>query len=52
MEEVERSVVWPGEVRFHGLFILPVLGRGYRVSILSMSMLSYLLLGLGSSPQR
>ena len=56
--EVERSVVWPGEVKFHGLSILPVLGRGYRVSILSMmsilsmSMLLCLLLELGSSPQR
>ena len=60
MEEVEMSLVWPRNVRFHGLFILTVFRSEYRVSILSimsilsmsMSMVLYLLLGLGSSPHR
>ena len=60
MEEVEMSLVWPRNVRFHGLFILTVFRSEYRVSILSimsilsmsMSMVLYLLPGLGSSPHR
>ena len=54
-EKMKRLLVWPGDVRFHGLVMLPVLGRGFRVSImsiLSMSLLLYLLPALGSSPHR